>query len=299
MLDRRTCLQALAAAASLAATGGTIAASQPSPASARIWIFTKPVEQLSFKEVADWLVQWDVGGLEATVRRDGWIDPADAPARLPQLMETLAAIGRAGMIVTTDVNRADQPDVERVLKTASRLGIRYFRMAYYKYDFSKKILPQLDAFASQATELAEVCRQMKLTALYQNHAGANYVGAPLWDLMHVLQGIDPSLMSIALDLRHTTVEAAESWRAGYARIRDSVGAVFAKDAIYVDGAINDGPLGRNPKGKQLFKLVQADHPAIPISLHMEHIDHRKPELLAQRLSAITADVKTLKGWLAE
>ena len=126
-----------------------------------------------------------------------------------------------------------------------------------------------------------------------------YVGAPLWDLMEVMKGIDPSLMSVALDLRHTTIEASESWRAGYARIRDSVGAIFAKDAIYVDGSINDGPLGRSDKGKQLFKLIQADHPTIPISLHMEYIDHKKVELLPQRLEAIGRDVATLKQWLQE
>lgn len=298
MLSRRSCLQTLAAAASLAAsTRLSAAAEKPSAAASRIWVFTKPIEQLNFREVADWLVSWDVGGLEATVRKDGWIEPADAPDGLPRLMETLQAVDRTGMIVTTDVNQADQPDVQRVLETASRLGVHYFRMAYYNYDFSKKILPQLDAFASHATRLAEVCKQLKMTGLYQNHAGANYVGAPLWDLLHVLQGIDPSLISIALDLRHTTVEAAQSWRAGYARIEDRVGAVFAKDAIYVEGEINDGPLGRSEKGQQLFKLVNADHPTIPISLHMEHIDHRPTELLPKRLQAIEADIKTLKGWL--
>ena len=301
MLSRRRCLQTLAVAASLAAARSATADEKPSdessPGASRIWIFTKPIEQLTFKEVAEWLIRWDVGGLEATARRGGWIEPADAPSKLPQLVEALQSVDRTGLIVTTDVNRADQPDVDLVLKSASQLGVRYFRMAYYKYDFSKKILPQLDAFAAQATQLAEICKQLKMTALYQNHAGANYVGAPLWDLMHVLQGIDPSAMSIAIDLRHTTIEAAESWRAGYARIKDSVGAMFVKDAIYVDGAVNDGPLGRSEKCKQLFKLVQADHPTIPMSLHMEHIDHRPKELLPQRLAAITADVETLKRWL--
>ena len=297
MLDRRQCLQSLAAITSLAATGSTAERTKPSESSSRIWIFSKPIQELSFKEAADWLERWDVGGLEATVRRDGWIDPSDAAAKLPELMEKLAEVNRTGMIVTSDVNDAESPDVGRVLKVASQLGIRYFRMAYYKYDFSKKILPQLEAFASQATKLAEVCKQLKMTALYQNHAGANYVGAPLWDLMEVMKGIDPSLMSVAIDLRHTTIEASESWRAGYSRIRDSVGAVFAKDAIYVDGKVNDGPLGRSEKGKQLFELIEADHPSVPISLHMEHIDHRKAELLPQRLDAIAADVKTLKSWL--
>ncbi len=297
MIDRRQCLQSLAAISTLAVTGSVADAAKPSSSSSRIWIFSKPLQHLSFKEAADWLVTWDVGGLETTVRRDGWIDPSDAAVKLPELMDVVSAVNRSGMIITSDVNDAGDPDVARVLQVASKLGVRYFRMAYYKYDFTKKIVPQLEAFASQATKLAEVCKQLKMTALYQNHAGASYVGAPLWDLMDVLKGIDPSAISIALDLRHTTIEASESWRAGYSRVRDSVGAVFAKDAIYADGKVDDGPLGRSEKGKQLFKLIQADHSSIPISLHMEYIDHRKPELMPQRLEAISADVKTLKSWL--
>jgi hypothetical protein len=263
MIDRRQCLQSLAALSSLAVAGSAAEDVKPSSSSSRIWIFSKPLQHLSFRELMDWV----------------------------------SKVQRSGMIITSDVNAADHPDVERVLQVASTLGIRYFRMAYYKYDFTKKIVPQLEAFASQARKLAEVCKQLKMTALYQNHAGAAYVGAPLWDLMDVLKGIDPSEISIALDLRHTTIEASESWRAGYSRVRDSVGAIFAKDAIYVDGKINDGPLGRSEKGKQLFKMIQADHASIPISLHMEYIDHRKAELLPQRLEAISADVTTLKSWL--
>lgn len=297
MLDRRQCLQSLAAMTTLAATGLAADNEKPSASSSRIWIFTKPIQHLSFKDAADWLVRWDVGGLEATVRDKGWIVPREAKEKLPQLMEAVTAVNRAGMIITSDVNEADHEDVERVLRVASQLGIRYFRMSYYKYDFSKKILPQLEAFAAKATKLSTVCKQLKMTALYQNHAGANYVGAPLWDLMDVFKDIDPASMSVALDIRHTTIEASESWRAGYARVRDLVGAVFVKDAIYVDGEINDGPLGRSKKGRELFGLIQKDHPTVPISLHMEYIAHQKEELQSQRLEAISADVKTLKGWL--
>ncbi len=297
MINRRHCLQSLAAISTLAAAGSAANAAKPSASSSRIWIFSKPIQHLSFKEAADWLVRWDVGGLEATVRRDGWIEPVDAATKLPELMDTLSSVDRTGMIITSDVNDAEHTDVERVLKVASKLGVRYFRMAYYKYDFTKKILPQLEAFAGQATKLAAVCKQLKMTALYQNHAGASYVGAPIWDLMEVMKGIDPSAMSIAMDIRHTTIEASESWRAGYSRVRDQVGAIFVKDAIYVDGKVDDGPLGRSEKGKALFNMIQADHSSIPISLHVEYIDHKKPDLQPKRLEAIGADVKTLKSWL--
>ncbi len=298
MINRRACLQTLAATTVSAAACRFVSAKSPDAIASRIWIFTKPIQELSFTQAADWLEKWDVGGVEATVRSGGWIDPQDAGQKLPRMMDALARVNRAGVILSSDVNAADSPDIDRVLRVASQLGIRYFRMSYYKYDLNKKIIPQLESFAEQARKLADVCKELKMTALYQNHAGANYVGAPLWDLMQVLEGIAPEQISVALDLRHTTIEAAESWRAGYARVRDSVGAVFVKDAIHAGEKIDDGPLGRSEKGRQLFQLIQKDHPQIPISLHMEYLDHRKPEMLQQRLDAITADVATLKSWLA-
>ncbi len=263
----------------------------------RIYVFTKPIQQLSFAETASYLAKWDVGGVEATVRSGGWFEPNEAEEKLPKMMEELRKVERAGVILTNDVNHADHQDVRRVLEPASKVGIRYMRMAYYKYDLSKKILPQLEDFAKQAKGLAEVCKALKMTALYQNHAGSNYVGGPLWDLMEVLRDIDPTHMSVALDIRHATIESTQAWQAGYARLRDNVGAIFAKDAIYVGGKVDDGPLGRSEKGKQLFDMINKDHPEVPISLHMEFLDHRKPELLTQRLDAISKDVATLRAWL--
>jgi sugar phosphate isomerase/epimerase len=290
-------LRSLAAAGVLATVArSSLAADSPQRL---IYVFTKPLQHLSFSQAADYLQAWDVGGVEATVRSGGWIEPMNAPDQLPALVDELRRVDRQGMILTSDINQADHPDVARVLEVAAPLGVRYFRMAYYKYDFDKPILPQLDGFARQAQDLAKVCQQLKMTGLYQNHAGAAHVGAPLWDLMEVLQGIAPSQIAVALDIRHATIEATESWRSGYARLRDQVGAIFAKDAVFANGKIDDGPLGRSQKGKQLFQLIRADHPTIPISLHMEYLDHRKADLAAQRLEAIATDIQTLKGWLAE
>ena len=118
MLDRRQCLQSLAAFTSLAAAGSAAETAAPSASSSRILIFSKPLQHLGFKEAADWLVRWDVGGLETTVRRDGWIDTSMAAEKLPELFDIMSAAKRTGMIVTSDVNEADHPDVDRVLKVA-------------------------------------------------------------------------------------------------------------------------------------------------------------------------------------
>ncbi len=298
MLNRRECLAAAVttSAALLVNRAALAIADQPK---SRVHVFTKPIQELSIAEMASSLEKWEAGGLEATVRSKGWIDPADAAAKLPEVMDALRKINRHGMILCSDINQADHKDVQRVLEPASKLGIRYLRMAYYRYDLSKKLLPQLDTFAKQAEALAVVCKQLNMTALYQNHAGANYVGGALWDLMHVLGSIDPQVMSLALDIRHTTVESTEAWKAGYARVRENIGAIFAKDAIIDQGKPEDGPLGRNEKGKQLFDMIEKDNPGLPVSMHMEYMDHTNPAILAQRMEAVAKDIKTLKGWLKE
>jgi sugar phosphate isomerase/epimerase len=295
MFNRRRYLATLIAGSAMLSKNSLLAA--PSKQNSRIHIFTKPTQSLSFDETASWLEKWNVGGVEATIRKGGWFEPEDASEKLPAMMEALQRVDRASVILASDVNNVDHPDVKRVLEPASKLGVRYMRMAYYKYDFSKKVLPQLEAFAKQAQQLAQVCHELKLTALYQNHAGAGYVGGPLWDLMEVIDGIDPKDMSLALDIRHATIESAEAWRAGYARVRENIGAIYAKDAVYAGSKIDDGPLGRSVKGKQLFDMINKDHPDVPISLHMEYFDHRPVDLLPKRLEAIAADVAVLQSWL--
>jgi sugar phosphate isomerase/epimerase len=298
MFNRREYLAAAVTTGALLLSSRANAAIADQPKS-RVHVFTKPIQELSIAEMAAALESWDAGGLEATVRSKGWIDPADAASKLPELMAALHKVNRHGMILCSDINHADHQDVKRVLEPASKLGIRYLRMAYYRYDLTKKLVPQLDAFAKQAESLAAVCKELNMTALYQNHAGANYVGGALWDLMDVIGSIDPKLMSLALDIRHTTVESTEAWKAGYARVRENIGAIFAKDAIITNGKAEDGPLGRNEKGKQLFDMIEKDHVGLPVSMHMEYIDHTKPALLPQRMEAVAKDIKTLKGWLQE
>ena len=108
---------------------------------------------------------------------------------------------------------------EEYVNQLAKNQIPFFRMKYYRYDFAKPILPQLDGFAKQASELAALCKSLGVVGLYQNHAGKNYVGAALWDLQQVLQAIDKEHLAVALDIRHTTLELSQSYLAGYSMIR--------------------------------------------------------------------------------
>jgi sugar phosphate isomerase/epimerase len=298
MLNRREILAAglVTSLSSCLTSTRRISAVQPDPNVHPIAVFAKPLQTLPTDELGKRLKSIGVQGLEATLRKGGQIEPDKFAVELPQFCETLAKHGQRVIIATSDVNKVDTA-AELYVKMLAKEQIPYLRMAYYRYDLKQPILPQLDQFARDAKQLAQLCEANGVTALYQNHAGAAYVGAGLWDLLKVLQDIAPKQMSVAIDLCHTTHELSESWPAAYQAVRNRIGAVFAKDFDWIDGKAVNVPLGKG-RAKPLWEQLSRDGFTGPISLHMEHMDHRPNELLEERWQATKVDVEALKSWLA-
>jgi len=260
-----------------------------------IVVFAKPLQQMSIDELGRRLKSIGVQGLEATLRKGGQIEPANLAAELPEFCEALARHDQRVLIATCDLNRVEG-GVEGYLKTLAKSKIPFLRMAYYRYDFSRPVLPQLKKFGREAAEFGKLCEAHGVKALYQNHAGAGYVGAALWDLLEVLQNVAPEQIAIAIDLCHTTHELSESWPAAYQAVRDRIGAVFVKDFKWIDGKATNVPLGEG-RAKPLWDQLTRDRFAGPISLHMEHLDHRPIELIEERWRATSNDVAVLRSWL--
>ncbi len=259
-------------------------------------IFAKPLQHLEAEELGKRLKSLSVQGIEATLRPGGQIEPEDFARDLQKLVDTLARHGQRIEIATCEINDVSA-ESEKQLRQFSKVGIPRIRMQYYHYDFTKPILPQLDGFAKQAAELAALCKSLNIVALYQNHAGKDYVGSALWDLQQVLKGIDPSSMAVAIDIRHTALELSQSWRSAYGAIRSQLGAVFVKDVSWIDGKPENVPLG-NGIVKPLFTAIQREGLIGPLSLHVEYIDHKPASLQEQRWAAIATDVATLREWLS-
>ncbi len=279
------------------AKGDRLAATQGESKPHPIAVFAKPLQTMPVAELAKRLKAIGVQGLEATLRKGGQIEPEKMAAELPRFCEALARHEQRVIIATSDVNKVDDA-AEAYLKALAKEQIPYLRMAYYRYDLERPILPQLDRFASDAKKLGQLCEACGVTALYQNHAGAAYVGAALWDLLEVLQEVASKQISVAIDLCHTTHELSESWPAAYQAIRDRIGAVFVKDFNWIEGKAVNVPLGKG-RAKPLWDQLARDGFSGPISLHMEHIDHRPNERLEERWKATQVDVETLKRWQAE
>ncbi len=289
--NRRTVLAAGAAVCAAGLEGErSHAADEPSQNGlGPLCLFAKHLQWLSNEALTDLLVDLDVAGIEATIRHGGQVEPEDVREGLPTLVEALGRRDRRVVIMTTGINSVESPHAESVLATAAKLGITHYRMGYYRYDLDQPILPQLDAFTRQAEELVELNRALGITGLYQNHAGERYVGAPLWDLRQMLESISGDRIAVAYDLRHATVEAGMAWALDWAMIQQHVGAIYLKDFHWTGRKVENVSLGTGQVSPKLFTTVRDSGLNVPVSLHMEYIDHRKPELIDDCVQAYRQD----------
>lgn len=262
-----------------------------------ICVFTKPFNSLSFGELAKRIANIGFDGIEAPIRSGGHVQPADVAKQLPQLVEALKLQGLKISVMTSDVNDPADKNSESVLRAAAKAGIRFYRMKYFKYDENHSVKQQLTNWKSQIVDLAAMNRDLGITAVYQNHAGRNYFGAPIWDMAEVLEGIDPTEVGVAYDIRHAAVEGGNSWPISFRLIQPHVKVVYVKDFEWRGAKVANVPLGEGLVSKNFFKTLKDLKFDGPISLHEEYLDHRKPELVPDHLAAMKKDLSVLKQWL--
>lgn len=257
--------------------------------------FAKHLQWLSFDELADYLAEHDFDGIEATVRKGGQVEPENVERDLPRLVEALKGRDRRVLIMTTDISDARDPLAQRVLKTAAGLGVPYYRMGYYRYSLDQAIIPQLEAFRDTARRLAEFNAAVGITGLYQNHAGARYVGASVWDLHRLLEGGPAEQIGVAFDVRHATVEGGQTWPVLWRLVRSQTRAIYVKDFQWDGRNPRNVPLGEGQVDPALLKTIRDEVSAgTPVSLHMEYIDHRDRSLQEQCKQAFIRDRRTLR-----
>jgi sugar phosphate isomerase/epimerase len=293
--------QALLATASTVFAAGfakpVLGAAEPAEPEQPICVFTKPFNSLSFDQLAEATAALGFDGIEAPIRKGGHIEPEQVEDRLPQLVEALRKRGLVITVLTSDINDPKDPLTFKVLRTAARLGIQRYRMQYLAYDLKQPILKQLNEWRPRLKDLAALNRELGIRAVYQNHAGGKNLGAAIWDLQHVLQGIPVEEIGVAYDIRHATVEGGMSWPITFQMIRPHIDTVYVKDFRWVDNQPENVPLGQGQVSPKFFQMLRDTNFRGPISLHEEYLDHNKPELVPEHLAAIKADLATLNRWL--
>lgn len=261
-----------------------------------IAVFTKSFEKLSYDELANLIAPLGVAGIEAPLRKGGHIEPAELAEKLPAFVSALTKKQLKVVVMTSSINQVDKAGLaEKQLRAAAAAGIKKYRLAYLKYDLSKPLKPQITNFTAQLKDLAELNKELGIQGLYQNHRGQNNVGAPVWDIVGILEEINLPELGIAFDFAHATVEGANAWQINFMRALPHIGAVYFKDYKVSGKKWQACPLGQGMVDQKAGKLVSKMLPKeIPISLHVEYMKGKNKELM---IKAMGKDLTTLRNWL--
>ena len=295
-LSRREFVAGSLLAVAAASTSSVAVGREPEqPKQYRICAFEKFLQDLSYDDLADVIAELGFVGIEATVRKKGHVLPERVEDDLPKLVEALKKRDLEVTTMATDVLNATDLTNTKVLQAAKGLGIKTYRMGYYKYDLTKPILPQLDALRPVFKDLAAFNKELGVTALYHNHSGAKYVGASLWDIHSVIKNIPADQIGLAFDIRHATAEAGLSWPVTYDVVKPHIGTLLVKDFQWDGRKTKHVPLGTGRVNPKFVDMVKADKYEGPISLHVEYL---KTEGTQANINALRRDLKVLRGWLS-
>jgi len=174
-------------------------------------IFSKYLQWLDYEGMAKTTAELGFDGVDLTVRRKGHVLPERVEDDLPKAVEAIKAAGIEPLMIVTDINDPDDPKTESVLKTASTLGIKYYRLGYYVYPEDRSIPATLKEVKPKLRDLAAINKHFNIHGACQNHAGSRYVGSPIWDLWELIKDLDPKYMGCQFDIRHATVEGGQAW----------------------------------------------------------------------------------------
>src|SRR2546427_4758598 len=203
-ISRRELLAAMSATTFL---GGCV---PPAPTASaghlKISVFSQHFQWTNCREMA--AIAKDVGfdGVDLTVRQGGHVLPERVEGDLPKAAEDIRKAGLELPMITAEIVDISSPHAEAILKTASRVGIRYYRWGGFAYSASKSIPDQLAEFKARIKDLASLNKEYGVCAMYHTHSGIDRMGASIWDLWYVLKDFDPGYVGVNYDIGHATVE---------------------------------------------------------------------------------------------
>jgi sugar phosphate isomerase/epimerase len=310
-VSRRSLLYAGAALVSGSLTPAAEAQNSPQPGKLKVAIFSKHLLFVRGEQLAQTASDLGFDGIDLAVRRGGHVEPDRVKQELPGLVATIRKHGLEVPMLTTDIADTETPYAEDILRSMSELGIRHYRWGGFKYNRDTPLAKQLADLRPRVEKLAKLNARYRVGAMYHTHSGIGLVGAPIWDLHELLNGLDPAAVGVNYDVGHATVEG------GFGGWIDS----FRITGSYLRGiAVKDFLWGKNKRGEwrpewkplsegmvrfsEFFRMVAASGFSGPLQLHFEYplggSEEGKSELSGSKdevFSAMKKDLAQLRSYL--
>jgi sugar phosphate isomerase/epimerase len=277
----------------------------------KIAIFSKHLEFLEGEELAKGVSEIGFDGIDLAVRKGGHVEPERVRQDLPGLVAIVRAHGLEVPMLTTDIVDADTPYAADVLESMTGLGIHSYRWGGFKWDNSRVITQQIEAFKPRVARLAALNAKYQASAMYHTHSGAGLVGASIWDLHAILNGFDPRLVGVNYDIGHATIEGGlGGWIESFRITGDYLRGVAVKDFLWEKDAAGHWQAAWKPLGEgmvrfpQFFAMLRGTRFEGPMQLHFEYPlggaeNGLKKDLTMSRadiFAAMKRDLNTFRGY---
>jgi len=314
MMNRRNFLKDAAAFAALSAVAplANVSAERLSAVpkqKTEIYSFSKLFQFLNYDELAAVFKESGIDGIDLTVRKGGHVEPENVETDLSKAANAAQKQGVPVVSIVTDIADADDPLSQRVLKTASDNGVKYYRLSYFRYDYKKSMPDNLETFRTRMDKLGEMNTKYNISGGYQNHNGTNF-GGNTWEIWEVIKNMDKQRIGCFYDVFHGVVEGLQSWPNALRAIAPYITQRYIKD-FYINATEKNARIVVCELGKgmvnfnQYFRLCRELNLNQPICLHIEYnlfnADEEKnlshAEKYKKALMIMKRDTDTLKGMM--
>jgi L-ribulose-5-phosphate 3-epimerase len=270
-----------------------------------IHIFSKPLQWLGYDALAMLVAEAGAEGIDLSVRPGGHVLPENVESDLPKAVEAASKNGLKIDMIVTGIKGADEKYAESIIRTASSLGVKYYRLGEINYEESTGIMETLHKVNTDFRKLAALNSKYKIHGAFQNHSGTR-VGASVWDIYEILKDLDPAFIGCQYDIRHAVVEGGISWVNGFKLVSPWIRCTDIKDFKWsqTNGkwAPESLPVGEGMVNfDDYFKLVKKYNVSGPMSIHYEYPPFERskqeitePEKRKLFLTAMRKDIDKVK-----
>ncbi len=263
-----------------------------------IVVFSKYLQNLKGEELIRACKECELDGIDLTVREKGHIEPQNVVSELPKLSELFNKSGLTITMITTNLIKANTPYANEVIQTASKVGIKYIRCGYHKYNFAIGIKKQWELIKEDLKSLAELAEKYNVNMGYHNHSGEGNFGAPMWDLVETIAEINSPRLGLNLDLGHLKAEGfAGAWKTNLMFSTPWIKMLAIKDFTVENDKVKWVKLntGCVPIKEMLEIIIKKSNFQGPISIHLEYNYKNDEEKLNHIKEANTFIRETIKN----
>ena len=240
-----------------------------------IVMFSKHLAELAWKDLGTAVRQAGFDGVDLTVRPGGHVLPTRVTEDLPRAVAAIRDAGSPVLMLTTGLTKPDDPAARATFEAARAVGVPRLKAGYYRYAFAdarRELAEATTAFQA----LVGMARAAGVVLAYHNHSG-DYVGAPVWDALQMIEGQPADATGLYFDIRHATVEGGlGGWRAAVQMAAGQLRMLAIKDFYWDKGGdgrwrVVDCPVGEGMVNWKAFAAeLRAASFSGPMSLHVEY-----------------------------